>query len=56
LKHQEDQAVSCGDFIEAQRIKTEITKREIDLSNKYQKLRESNIKTMMAEFESKHSN
>lgn len=34
----------------------EITKREVELSNKYQKLRESNIRTMIAEFQNKHEN
>jgi hypothetical protein len=29
LRHQEEQSVQCGDFIEAQRIKMELIKREV---------------------------
>jgi hypothetical protein len=44
-----------GDFVEAQRIKMEIMKKEIDLGKKYQRIRENNIKTMMYDLESKHA-
>lgn len=54
LRHEEEEFVRMGNFIEAQRIKVEISKREQDLSTKNQKLRESNIRIMMNELESKH--
>jgi hypothetical protein len=43
-----------GNFMEAQRIKVEIARKEQELSSKNQKLRESNIKVMMGELEHKH--
>lgn len=49
LRHQEELAVQVGDFVDAQRIKMEIMKKELELNRKYQKLRENNIKTMMYE-------
>lgn len=48
--------MQVGDFVEAQRLKMEIMKRETELNHKYQKLRESNIRTMMHELESKQRN
>lgn len=56
LRHQEELAVQCGDFVEAQQVKMEIMKREIELSKKYQRLREANIRTMMADLDHKHHN
>jgi hypothetical protein len=56
LRHQEEKAVEIGDFVEAQRVKMEIMKKEMELSKKFNKLREVNIKTMMTELQSRQSN
>lgn len=56
LRHQEEKAAEIGDFVEAQRIKMEIMKKEMELEKKFSKLREANIKTMMSDLEARQNN
>jgi hypothetical protein len=51
LRKEEEDCVSRSNFLEAQRLKLEIAKREYELAQKYQLLRESNLRTFSEDLE-----
>ena len=53
LHQQEEEFVKTGNFLEAERVKGEIDKKEKELALKYERLRESNVRVMMGDLEHK---